>query len=229
MRKRLRQILPLYGVVPLLCCLCFNQVVYNGARLVMQDGMHFDFSIAAIDGRIPFCSWAIVFYVLAFVFWAVGYVVIARESREVCYEICASDLIAKMFCLLFFLLLPSTMADWPSGTFVLENGFDRLTQLMYNLDQPDNLFPSIHCLESWMVFRGSLRCKKTGKGGYQGFCLLMALAIFASTLLVKQHVFVDVLGGVAVAELGLFLGRKLQAGRIFTLLERKNPLSEQQG
>ena len=47
------------------------------------------------------------------------------------------------------------------------------------------------------------------------------LGIFASTVLVKQHVFIDILGGVAVAEAGLFLGRKLRAGRLFEKMEPK--------
>jgi membrane-associated phospholipid phosphatase len=51
--------------------------------------------------------------------------------------------------------------------------------------------------------------------------VIITLGIFASTVLVRQHVVIDILGGVLVAELGLFLAKKLGAGRIFTFLERK--------
>ena len=34
--------------------------------------------------------------------------------------------------------------------------------------------------------------------------LVMTLLVFASTVLVKQHVLIDVLGGLAAVEIGLF-------------------------
>ena len=36
---------------------------------------------------------------------------------------------------------------------------------------------------------------------------MFSLLVCASTVLVKQHVFVDILGGIAVAEIGLLLSR----------------------
>ncbi len=223
MKKRFANLLPLYGVLPILCSVIFNSIVYYGCRLLNTHRVHYDLSIPFLDGRIPFVRWAVLFYVLSYLFWAVGFVVIARENRRVCYDIFAGELIAKVFCLFLFLALPTQMAEWPSGTFVPENGFDRLLQLIYDMDRPDNLFPSIHCLESWIVFRGSLRCRKAGTP-YRVFCFLMSLAVFASTLLVKQHVLIDVIGGVAVAELGLFVAGKLRAGRIYPFLERRRTL-----
>lgn len=220
MKGKLRKILPRYGALPLLCCLIFNVVVYNGNRLLTANRVHYDLAIPFIDDNIPFWRWMIVFYVLSYVFWVIGFIVIARESREVCYEVCSGELIGKFLCLVCYLAFPTVMTEWPSGTFEIENGIDWLTQFIYNLDEPNNLFPSIHCSESWVCFRGSLRCRKVGNG-YRVFCLLMALAIFASTVMVKQHVFIDILGGVAVAEIGLYLAKKFRAGRLFAVLERK--------
>jgi membrane-associated phospholipid phosphatase len=51
--------------------------------------------------------------------------------------------------------------------------------------------------------------------------LVITIGIFASTVLVKQHVVVDILGGILVAELGFFLARKLRAGRVFEAINRK--------
>jgi len=38
---------------------------------------------------------------------------------------------------------------------------------------------------------------------------------------VRQHVVVDILGGILVAELGLTLAKRFRTGRIFSFLERK--------
>lgn len=220
MRERLERILPFYGIVPIAVCLIFNVLVYNGNRLLTADRVHFDLSIPVIDQNIPFWRWMIVFYVLSYVFWAFGFIVIARENRKFCYDMFAGELIGKFFCLVFFLALPTMMPDWPSGTFAIENVFDWLTQFIYDLDEPNNLFPSIHCSESWVCLRGILKSKKVCKP-LQIASVVMTVGIFASTVLVKQHVFIDILGGVAVAEAGLFLGRKLRAGRLFEKIELK--------
>ncbi|CCY70604.1 uncharacterized protein BN508_01112 [Eubacterium sp. CAG:161] len=83
-----------------------------------------------------------------------------------------------------------------------------MTNLIYTLDSPDNLFPSIHCLESWVCFRGAMRCKKVGKV-YKVIMLILALLVFASTVMVKQHVFVDIIGAILVVEIGLALAKRL--------------------
>ena len=221
MKRTLSRILPLYGVLPILCSVLFNFIVYFGNRIVTSGWTHYDLSIPFLDDKIPFQSWAISIYIAAYAFWAVGFLFIARDEKEVCYEVFSGELIGKLFCLLFFLLLPTVMVDRPSG-FEITGVFDRLTQLIYDLDSPDNLFPSIHCMESWVVVRGMFRCRNLRcPTVWRISSVCMALAIFASTLLVKQHVFLDVLGGVAVAELGLLLARKLRAERIFPVLENR--------
>lgn len=41
---------------------------------------------------------------------------------------------------------------------------------------------------------------------------------FASTVLIKQHVVIDIIGGVLVVEIGLFLAKKLNTKEFFMLL-----------
>lgn len=81
-----------------------------------------------------------------------------------------------------------------------------------------NLLPSIHCLESWLCFRNALRFKGVPRW-YLPLTALMTLLVFASTLLVKQHVLVDVPAGILAAELGLFLANKCRLGGLIERLE----------
>ena len=67
-----------------------------------------------------------------------------------------------------------------------------------------NLFPSIHCLESWCCIHAAFEMKKV-PNWYKGVTVVMSLGVFASTLLVKQHVLLDMFGGIAVFEAGLLL------------------------
>jgi membrane-associated phospholipid phosphatase len=171
-----------------------------------------------IDKRLPFVAPMMLVYVfVAYSTWAIGFFVIGRESRSVCYEVMAAEQIAKLMCMVCFILLPSTI-ERPEIT---GSGFCQwLSRLIYSLDTPDNLFPSIHCLENWICFRGAMKCKKAGKG-YKIIMFIAAIMVFASTLLVKQHVLVDVIGGIVVVEAGLFLSKKLKISRIYYALERK--------
>ncbi len=217
--KYILRFLPLYSVLPILCSVLFNILVYFGNRVITSGWKHYDLSLP-IDDLIPFESWAIVFYIGSYLFWIVGFLFIAREEKALCYELFSGELIGKLICLVFFLLLPTYMASRPDG-FEAHSLFDRLTQLIYAIDPPDNLFPSIHCMESWVVLRASFRCRRLRHPVFWRvtftFC---TFAVFLSTLLVKQHVILDVIGGVAVAEAGMLLARVLKAGRIYPALER---------
>ena len=91
---------------------------------------------------------------------------------------------------------------------------------IYAADEPPiNLFPSLHCLESWLCFRGAVGLRKMPRW-YAWLQLIFTLLVFTSVLLVKQHVWPDILGGIAVAELGQLLRRLFHAERLF---EKLNP------
>ena len=213
---RINRILPRYAFIPLIASVALNSVVYFGSRIITAGRYHYDFSIF-IDDKLPFVAPMMLIYVLAYVSWSVGFVVIGRESRSVCYEVMSAEQIAKILCLACFLIIPSTIVRPEiSGTGI----FEGLSGLIYNMDSPDNLFPSIHCLENWICFRGAMKCKKVGST-YKAVMFVSALLVFASTLLVKQHVFVDVIGGIAVVEIGLFLSEKFKISRIYYALESK--------
>jgi membrane-associated phospholipid phosphatase len=81
---------------------------------------------------------------------------------------------------------------------------DVLIRFVYWIDAPTNLFPSIHCLVSWMCFIG-VRGKSYVPKWYQIFSCLFAVAVFASTLFTKQHFIVDVIAGVVIAELCYYI------------------------
>jgi membrane-associated phospholipid phosphatase len=149
--------------------------------------------------------------------WVVGYVVIGRENRKVCYQVMVAEQIAKLICLATFIIFPTTLVrPEVTGTGI----FDWLTRLIYSLDSPDNLLPSIHCLENWICFRGAMKCKKVS-ATYKTVMFIMAVLVFASTLMVKQHVIVDVVTAVVVVEIGLFLAKRFNLDKIYFIIEEK--------
>lgn len=208
------KIIPKYARMPLLVMLIFNCAVFWLTRPLTAGSYHYDLSIGA-DARVPFVPAFIVIYILAYVQWIVGYIVIVRDSEALCYRVISGEMLSKLLCGVLFLALPTSMVrPVVTGTDL----FSRLTRLIYSLDTPDNLFPSIHCVESWLCFRGAVRAEKVGRT-YKLFQLVFTLLVFASVVLVKQHLLLDIVSGVLAAELGQLLAPALRAD---ALLKRAN-------
>lgn len=221
MRQKLERLIPRYAWLPLIALLATNMMAYYGSRLFTQGVARYDLSIP-LDKCVPLCPVFIVFYILAYLQWVVGFIVIARENREVCYEVLSGEIIAKLICMAFFIALPTRMIR-PE---VAGDGlFERLVRLIYFTDVPINLFPSIHCLDSWFCYRGAMRLKRTPRW-YAPAMLVMTLFVFASTVLVKQHVLVDIPAAILVAEAGYALSRRLKAGRVFARIEARRGRDE---
>jgi membrane-associated phospholipid phosphatase len=73
--------------------------------------------------------------------------------------------------------------------------FSHLIRLVYNNDKPYNAFPSIHVLTSYIIFLVSYETKVYSKELALGSQALSILIIF-STVFLKQHVLLDVAGGI---------------------------------
>ena len=205
MLKQTNPLIPKYAIKPLALALLVNSCVYMGIAQLRRF-LTFSSLETPLDTALPFLAPFVLFYVLAFVQWGLNYLLIARDSKELCYRFAFGNIIAKIICLFFFLLLPTTLArPEVTGTDLCS----RLVRLIYTSDPPVNLFPSIHCLESWCCIRASFLLKKSNRA-YQTATLIMSLGVFASTLFIKQHVIADVFGGIVVFEAGFWLAGRVQ-------------------
>ena len=227
--KLLRKIFPKYAVIPLWTVLGFNIFVYYLPKLLMVLGVlgapHFlaENTTANVNSiflgiDVPVVPVFLIIYVLSYVQWFVGFTLIARESEELCYRFMTGEIIAKFICLVFFIFYPTQMTRpeiTQSGVFYTMLGW------MYWIDTPMiNLFPSIHCLESWICLRSSFHIKGIRKW-YAPFSVVFTLLVFASTVLIHQHVLADIPAGILVAEIGLLICRLTRADRIFAAINKK--------
>lgn len=202
-------------LVLLLLTLLWNQLVYSGTRLIAGGWPHYDLTTAA-DLKIPFLPWTITIYFGCYLFWGINYYLCAAQTNfqnftntaaltvKSVYErnrfFCA-DALAKAICLFFFLVLPTTNVR-PEIT---DTGlWNSLMLFLYQVDAADNLFPSIHCLVSWLCWIG-VRKRPDIPTPYRWFSLAAAVAVCISTLTTRQHVLADVFGGIFLAEFCYFL------------------------
>ena len=190
-----------------------NFSVYWISRAIAGSWRHYDLTLPA-DELFPLLPWTIAIYFGCFLFWIVNYIMIARLDREHGYRFCSSDLMAKLVCFGFYILLPTTMSRPElSGSGLFYEGM----RLLYAIDAPDNLFPSIHCLVSWLCFIG-VRGQPRVPWWYRCFSCVFAVAVFFSTLTTKQHVLLDVFAGVLLAEGSYWLAGRAPVRKLFAAL-----------
>lgn len=206
--------IPKYALFPLLFIPVYQCILFFGSSHLVS-AMTPRMVSTALDDALPLVPAFIYIYCLAYIQWVLGYIIIARESRERCFRYLSGHMIAITLSALIFLVFPTALQHSPLKVTDFTTG---LLALIWRLDSYNQLsvclFPSLHCLLSWLCFRGAIGLKKT-PGWYVWLQLGFTLLVFASTLFVKQHIWPDILGGVAVAELGLGLSRLLHAERIY--------------
>lgn len=129
----------------------------------------------------------------------------------------SADFLAKLVCLLCFLVYPTTnIRPDITGTSL----WDELIRFLYRVDAADNLFPSIHCLTSYFCFIAVRNNKKIPRW-YQVLSLFITISICLSTLTTKQHVLIDVAAGVLLAEISwLFVDKSGFSRRYANILTK---------
>ena len=204
------RILPKYSRIPLLFTVVLNFSVYWGARAIAGGFIHHNIE-TSLDDMIPVVYPTVVIYFGCYIFWIINYILIYRRSREYAYRFFVADFLSRIVCLVFFLCYPTTLvrpAVEGEGIF-----YDAI-RFLYKIDAPTNLFPSIHCLVSWFCFIGIISDIKIPKW-YKVMSFLIAVAVFVSTLTTRQHVIVDVVGGVVLAQICYLIAQKTNIWRCF--------------
>lgn len=203
-----------------LLALLWNEVVYLGARWIAHSWHHYDLTLS-MDALVPFLPWTVSIYFGCYLFWAINYYLCAKQPEAERNRFFCADILAKSVCFLFFLVLPTTNVR-PEIT---GNGlWDIGMKLLYSIDAADNLFPSIHCLNSWLCWVG-VRKDKAVPLVYRWISFVLAVAVCITTLTTRQHVIADVISGVFLAEVcycitGLEKVRNVY-GSVISLIKRK--------
>jgi membrane-associated phospholipid phosphatase len=198
--KSIGKWIPDFGLLPLISCFAVNGLVYWGSQILMNNKKHYDFT-SWLDNQVPFVKEWVIIYVVCYLFWAINYILVSREGREHCYRFVFADILSRLICGIFFLVLPTTNIR-PTVT---GNGLTSwLMSFIYAIDTPTNLFPSIHCLVSWFCFIG-IRGSKKIPLWYKVFSCIFAILVFASTQFTKQHYLIDIAGGIIIAEICYYI------------------------
>ena len=193
---KLNKAVPEYVIIPVVLCVVWNSVVYSGSRVITAGMKHYDMTLP-IDNMIPVIPAFTVIYFGCYVSWIIYYIASMRVGRKECARFLTFDLLTRACCAVFYLSVPTynVRPDITGGDI-----FSEMLRFLYRIDEANNLFPSIHCIVSWNCFIG-IREQKCYKKGFKITAAIIALLVFASTLVTKQHVIVDVVSAVIISEL----------------------------
>lgn len=197
--RLLSRIIPEYTILPLLCTLGFQVLVYSGTKVFMDGAYHYNFELP-IDLATPFLPWTVAIYAGAFVYWYISYALILRSGKENAFRFLCAHVMSLFVFLLCFLFLPTTNSR---PTVEGHSLWDWGMRIIYASDTPTNLFPSLHCQLSWLCCR-SLGQAKIPRW-FKVFAYIFTFTVFVSTLTTKQHVIVDVFSGWLLGEISFDL------------------------
>ena len=155
----------------------------------------------ALDAAIPVRAEWIIIYYLTFVFWIASAVLILSESRAYARRMVQGYLIAMLISGVIFLVWPTTLTrPVPPDTGL----FNILLALLYQIDAPVNLCPSLHVLITYFCIRAAMGSRIVPRWYLPASWVFLALVCLC-VLFVKQHVLADIPAAILVAELSVRL------------------------
>ena len=159
----------------------------------------------AIDAWIPFYEGFVVAYLSWFLLiFGTGFYLI--YTNEAAFRRYMTFLAVTFFsCALFWVIVPNGQGLRPE-VYPRDNLCTDLVKWLHSIDTPTNVFPSEHIIGTCGALFGLWDCGKLSKRPERPLFLLWALLIAAATVCLKQHAFIDILGGIAVSAIaGCFI------------------------
>ena len=153
-------------------------------------------SWCTLDDMIPFVRLFVLVYVLWYPLMLGTTLYLLLKDRRAFLRYARSVVLGLTACMLTFVLLPSGQELRPAEV----PGSDltaRLLRAIYAADTNTNVFPSMHVVGTLAAVIGIFDSRSAPRGVQWGVAALGVL-INASTVLIKQHSVLDILGGVVL-------------------------------
>ncbi|RCX13479.1 PAP2 superfamily protein [Anaerobacterium chartisolvens] len=151
-----------------------------------------------IDDYIPFVKEFIIPYALWFPYIAVTLIFFGFKSKNIFIKYCMHMFIGMTISYIIYELYPNGINLRP--VLVEQDFFTNLVRYLYQIDTPTNSAPSIHVLNSIAVHTAIVNYKN-----FKNYRLvrrasfILAAAIIASTVCLKQHSVIDVFWGALIS------------------------------
>ncbi len=160
-------------------------LIYFFTNYLNAERTAFNFWIS-LDNLIPFIPGFVIFYLLYFPLVLFQFFIIKKEKDFI--NVAKANIFVIIISNIIFLLLPTKIIR-PELIVNDFSGF--ILSLIYLIDNNVNLFPSLHVSMSLLAFLNIIKFKKNLKFTVLAIFILTTL----STLFIKQHYVIDIIGG----------------------------------
>ncbi|UVI32889.1 phosphatase PAP2 family protein [Paenibacillus spongiae] len=197
MNQKIARLLPLLWLLAIPVLNIFYMVLNHGETTVRS-------LMTGLDEWIPFIPAFIIPYIIWYPFIFGMLIYFSMKDRNVYYRTLLTLCLGLITCYIIYFFYQTTV----ERPLVTEDGLlHKLVMLIYQTDQPYNCFPSIHVLTSYLMLKGMSDCA-FGSRVFRFGVIVTSWSIIVSTLFVKQHVWLDIAGGIVVAEVLYAIVRK---------------------
>lgn len=153
---------------------------------------------SSLDNYIPFCEYFVVPYFLWFPYMLFPILYLYFKSKRDYNKLVISGAIGMTIFLFISYIYPNTLIIRPD-TFANDNVFSRLISFLHSIDTCTNVFPSIHVYNSLAVHVALLKCSNLKNILWAKILSwVLSISIILSTVFIKQHSIVDVIGAFAL-------------------------------
>jgi membrane-associated phospholipid phosphatase len=187
-----------------------------GSYFFIQDYVthEYDF-LTPIDKAFPFMPDFVWLYHSLMPAMVVTMILLVKSRRNF-FTVFWAGLLATLLINLFYILLPSF---YPRPDFIPATLSEHLLYETYQVDNSSNTFPSGHVAYAWLMFYGVIYSMKAKEFPVLGrLYLLWAIGITLSTLAIKAHYIIDVIGGFAVGAFCYYI--------VKSIIEKRNYYKE---
>lgn len=166
---------------------------------------------SSFDDKIPFIIYSIIPYSLWYFLLFIIPIIFYKSDKNLFIKYILSFLLVTLLSNVIFVIYPTTIIR-PN---VMDgNIFHSLVQLIFSIDTPVlNCFPSIHCSVCflWILYAFN---NKYINYIIKILILFLSINIILSTLFIKQHVIIDVLGGILLSWIVYLIINKININKI---------------
>jgi membrane-associated phospholipid phosphatase len=164
--------------------------------------------VTDLDRQIPFLKVFVLPYVSWYAFLFIALLYLAFKNREAYYQTLLQFNIGMLICYGVYAVYQTHV---PRPELAGDGWLLQMVQWVYNSDEPFNCFPSIHVLTSYLMMKAYLGAVNVPRI-YTAAVMFMSMLIIASTQFIKQHVLLDIMGAVLVAEGVIYVVSFIQKG-----------------
>lgn len=172
--------------------------IISGSNAIVIGGCIDELIPFKIIAIIPYCIWYFLIFIIPYYYY--------KKDKELLSKYILSYVLITLIANIIFIICP-TSVNRPvvTGNDILSN----MTKIVFFVDNnPVNCFPSLHCAISFLWIIYSLNMKNTNKY-FKIIISIISMLIIISTLFIKQHVFIDMIGGICITILVVIITNHL--------------------